>query len=205
MYLHREDRDDAIRYLAERYPRCFAENPRVRRPLKKNIMDDLEKEGVLDVNRLTQVLDYYTANFTYCSAVVAGTERVGLSGEKSGVVTEQDQREAERRVLARKKELAEKKALRDSAAAAVAETPPNKSINGHEVMTSKNPPPPNPPPTTLHPALAPVQQALVAVNVLLTDAQFEPMRRALAPTALKQVTAVIENVVDALERKEIPV
>ena len=34
MYHHRADRDDTIDYLAKRFPKCFFEEPGLRRPLK---------------------------------------------------------------------------------------------------------------------------------------------------------------------------
>jgi sRNA-binding protein len=40
MYLHQQDRDTVIKYLADRFPSCFFENPELRRPLKLDIIDD---------------------------------------------------------------------------------------------------------------------------------------------------------------------
>jgi sRNA-binding protein len=48
VYYHRRERDDAIGYLASKFPKCFFEDPTHRRPLKHNIILDLEKENVLD-------------------------------------------------------------------------------------------------------------------------------------------------------------
>jgi sRNA-binding protein len=42
---YRQELEDSVQLLAEKYPKCFFTNPRLRRPLKKNIVADLEKDG----------------------------------------------------------------------------------------------------------------------------------------------------------------
>ena len=133
MYLHQQDRDTVIKYLADRFPSCFFENPELRRPLKLDIIDDLEKERVLERNKLAQAVDWYQNHFAYRRAVVAGVERVGLSGQRAGIVTPQEQQENRRWITERKKEMAEQKAIRESAGPprVVVKTPVVKE-NGHE-------------------------------------------------------------------------
>jgi sRNA-binding protein len=196
MYLHQQDRDTVIGYLADRFPSCFFENPELRRPLKHDIIDDLEKERVLERNKLAQALDWYQNHFAYRRAVVAGAERVGLSGQRAGIVTPQEQQENRRWIAERKKEMAEQKAIRESAEPPrVVVKPPVTKEPGHEaVMTNKIPPPPN-----LHPSLAGLQEALVVVNGLLTDRQFESMRPILATAALKEVISDAEALIVLLQ------
>jgi ProP effector len=91
MYLHRTDRDAGVKYLADRFPGCFFEEPALRRPLKRDIIDDLEKENVLDREKLVQVLDWYQSHFVYRRSLIAGAERVDLAGKKTGTATPKEQ------------------------------------------------------------------------------------------------------------------
>jgi hypothetical protein len=54
MYYHKDDPVEFIRYLAEKFPRCFFSEPSHRRPLKRNIIDDLNGE------RTPQGQDHHT-------------------------------------------------------------------------------------------------------------------------------------------------
>jgi ProP effector len=94
VYYHRHERDEAIGYLAAKFPKCFFENPAHRRPLKHSIVLDLEKESGLDREKLVQVLDWYESHFVYRRGMIAGAERVDLDGKKAGTVTPAEQREA---------------------------------------------------------------------------------------------------------------
>lgn len=94
MYYHQHQRDEFVRYLAEMFPKCFFEEPDHRRPLKHNIIDDLEARKVLDRDKLLQTLDWYTGHFTYSRILIAGAERVDLDGTKAGVVTMKEQQDA---------------------------------------------------------------------------------------------------------------
>jgi hypothetical protein len=42
---NREEKEEGVRILADIYPKCFFENPRLRLPLKRNIVADLIKDG----------------------------------------------------------------------------------------------------------------------------------------------------------------
>jgi hypothetical protein len=47
MHYHCNERDEFVRYLAESFPKCFFEELAQRRPLKRDIIDDLEERKVL--------------------------------------------------------------------------------------------------------------------------------------------------------------
>jgi hypothetical protein len=98
--LPREQLEDCIHYLANKYPACFFEEPRMRRPLKKSIASDLEKDGVSQ--EVMSALSYYMRNWGYQNCLQAGVERVDLDGKKAGVVTEQEHMEAQQRIRAEK-------------------------------------------------------------------------------------------------------
>src|SRR2546429_8991493 len=94
---------DCIHQLATRYPACFFEDPRLRRPLKSTIISDLQKEGASDL--VFAGVNYYTRNWTYQNCLQAGAERVDLDGKKAGIVTEQEQLNAQKRVREEKQAL----------------------------------------------------------------------------------------------------
>ena len=158
MYYHRNDRDEGIKYLAEKYPRCFAEDPAQRRPLKHDVIADLEKEGVLDREALTQVLDWYQSHFVYRYGLIAGATRVDLEGAKAGSVTPKEQSEARAWVAARKKELGWQR----QGTAPVAYINENGHANGHAMTTKTTAPAAvTPPGRPRHPrTLAEMQSAL---------------------------------------------
>jgi ProP effector len=79
---------DLIGVLAERFPACFAINPRYRRPLKLGIhVDILARLNTIAPRDLSAALRIYVSNIKYLSALVAGAERVDLNGIPAGTVT----------------------------------------------------------------------------------------------------------------------
>jgi ProP effector len=113
MMLHRrtyprEQIDEMIQHLAEKYPATFFIAPAMKRPLKKNIIADLAKDKTLDDDRREAAINFYTHDWNYENKLLAGVERVDLNGKKAGVVTEQEQREAQERVHAAKLEQRQK-------------------------------------------------------------------------------------------------
>lgn len=44
MHLHQDEREDYVKYLVDKFPKCFFEDPERRLPLKKNIVADLERQ-----------------------------------------------------------------------------------------------------------------------------------------------------------------
>jgi hypothetical protein len=96
---NREENENAIRMLAERYPKCFFVEPQQRRPLKKNIVADLQKDGCPTASELiASAVEWYKSHFAYHYHVQAGVKRVGLNGEDDGTVTELEARNAQKYV-----------------------------------------------------------------------------------------------------------
>lgn len=85
-------------------------------------------------------------------------------------------------VAALKKELSERQSERPRSNGS--EAPPRPAV----VIKVTTPP--------THPMLADVQTALVLVNGFLTEPQYEPMRRALVTTALKELVVKIEGLIE---------
>lgn len=178
MHYHRNERDDFIRHLAEKFPRCFFERPDQRRPLKRDIIVDLDEQKVLNHETLLKTLDWYTNDFTYQYQLIAGAERVDLSGKKAGTVTPKEAVEARARVAARKREMAERHMV------------PTAPVVTRLI--------PRPTPTNAPPALAGLKSAVAVVGDLLTNDQYAPMRKVLAAAALKEVIATAEKMIGAM-------
>lgn len=192
MHYHREERDEFVRYLAEQFPECFFEDPAHRRPLKKNIIDDLEERKILNREKLLCTLSWYEGHFTYCYTFIAGAERVGLSGEKAGTVTEKEALERRAWMLARKRELKEQQMILPpavplpAAGKGKAEIPMN-GTNGLAVLPD------------LHPSLADLQSAITIVSGFLTEERYAPLRPVLATTVLKEIVAQAEKLIGELQ------
>jgi sRNA-binding protein len=105
----REECEEAIRMLAERYPKCFFEEPRQRLPLKKNILADLQNDGFpAAYELLSAAVDWYMSHFSYRYALEAGAKRVDLNGREVGTVTELEHATAQKKIKEGKANLMEK-------------------------------------------------------------------------------------------------
>jgi sRNA-binding protein len=102
MIPNRTESEDTIRVLADRYPKCFFEDPKMRRPLSKDILADLQREGLLSPS-FRSAVGWYQGNFGYQYTLQAGAKRVDLDGKEVDTVTEQEQREAEKYITERKR------------------------------------------------------------------------------------------------------
>src|SRR5262249_58998408 len=94
----RQELEDGIQMLAEKYPRCFFANPRLRRPLKKNIVADLQKDGFAHVIELISAsVDWYKSHIGYQYCLETGTKCLDLNGKQVGTVTEPEHRAAQKK------------------------------------------------------------------------------------------------------------
>jgi sRNA-binding protein len=188
MYYHREDRDELIRYLALTFPRTFFENPRLRIPLKRNIIDDLNKRGVLDPEKVAQAVSWYQSHFSYRHNLVAGTSRVDLEGNSVGTVTPQEHQEARDWITARRRELSEAKAA--TAPKKPAPTPSAPIVVGTKAMapteTSVTPTP------APHPDVAELRHMLDSLEAVLVEERFNGLRPVLAAAALGELTRKVD-------------
>ena len=100
----RERLEDLVKELAFSYPKCFSVDRRLKRPLKKNIIVDIEKDGMLDDERRFAALAFYTHDWNYEWKLEAGAKRIDLDGKEVVTVTETEEREAKERVRAAQQE-----------------------------------------------------------------------------------------------------
>ena len=197
MYYHQTQRAEFIQYLADKFPKTFFDEPSHRRPLKHGILDDLDRQKVLDREKLTQALDWYQNHFVYRYGLIAGAERVDLDGSKAGIVTEAEQRAARAWVAARKRELKEQQTI------AAKPVIPTAAGKGHEMNGAAMPKtvattPDLPHANHLHHSLSEMQVALGIVSSILTEQLYEPLRPALAATALREIIGKAEKIISSL-------
>ena len=118
----REESEEGVRILAKTYPRCFFEQPEQRRPLKKNIIDDLIKDGApMAPELITASVEWYQTHLGYQLCLLAGRKRVDLHGKEGNAVTEYEHRIAQKKALAIREKM---KRDREATSAAAASTPP---------------------------------------------------------------------------------
>jgi ProP effector len=75
--------------LADRFPHVFAVDPKLRKPLKIGIADDLAAalDGVVARRQLAFALAGYCNSVAYLKNCTVGAERVDLAGNAVGTVT----------------------------------------------------------------------------------------------------------------------
>src|SRR5262249_60370891 len=107
----RREVEYGVHVLVEKYPQCFFDNPRQRRPLKKNIVADLEKDGCpLAPELISASVDWYQSHFGYLYALETGSKRIDLNGEEVGTVTAQEQMAARKKIHEDQERLSERNA-----------------------------------------------------------------------------------------------
>ena len=195
MYYHKDEREEFIRYLADKFPKSFFDEPSQRRPLKLNILDDLDRQKVLDREKLTQALDWYQNHFVYQYGLIAGAERVDLDGNRAGTVTPKEAQEARARVAARKRELKEQQTIAAKPVIPTTAAGKGHEMNGHSMTKTTA----NGSTASLHPSLAEVQTAITIVSSILTEERYEPLRPVLAAAALREIVGKAEKLISSLE------
>ena len=103
MTIHRSQSRADRHLLARQYPEAFAETGggQIKRPLKRDIADDLIRLGVLDqqgnylpVRRIIEAVQIYTQGPKYLAALAAGGSRYDLQGHPCGEVSPEEQARA---------------------------------------------------------------------------------------------------------------
>src|SRR5947207_1439020 len=154
----RQELEDSIQKLAERYPRCFFVNPRLRQPLKKNIEKDLQKDGFATPELISASVAWYKSHISYQYNLETGAKCLDLDGKEVGTLTELEQRAARMKI----QEINERRVER---------APLNPIITMSNLVTARrisegqlkkiDAPMSRP---TIQPELAPLYEAIIAAN-----------------------------------------
>jgi sRNA-binding protein len=198
----REESEHTIRLLVDRYPKCFFADPQQRRPLKKNILADLQKDGVPVARELlVPAVDWYRSHFGYLHALQAGAKRIDLSGKETGTVTEQEQYAAQIKIQEGKQKLGER---HRNAVETIRSLHAQGRISSDDAKKLDAPPTPQERPmkvkeakTAPAPVLERVYEALAAADALLVK-DCDALRSAMAAAALLVVVEEARRVVDSL-------
>ncbi len=106
---NRHETEAAIRILCKRYPKCFFEDPHLRRPLENNIISDLEKDGApLKYDLLVRAVEFYQTHFGYRYNILAGARKINLDGKEVSIVTESEFLNTQKKIREDKAKLRER-------------------------------------------------------------------------------------------------
>jgi ProP effector len=188
-YMTRNEVEDFIQMLTDQYPKCFFTNPKLRRPIKKGIEADLEKNGCrIPHHMIARVVEFYTGHFGYKYNLQAGAKRIDLNGKEVGTVTEQEQQSAQTYIKERKTQL-------------------NASADSHKVLAvsfdgpPKTPKAPEPQPQTdADDPVARLQTVLESVRQAMANATEPALRNTFAIAGLEFVIAEAQQLIARLRQ-----
>jgi ProP effector len=196
---NREESEDVVHQLAETYPKCFSVDPRMRRPLKANILSDLQKDGFRAAYELLSAgLDWYVNHFAYQHALETGARRIDLNGKAVGTVTEMEHLAALKKIKDDKARAAEKNL---NATQTVTALHNNGRLADDQLKKLDAPPMPTPkakpaPAIAISPELARLQEALNAANVAATGPGDAELRAAIGTAALTFIVKEAQHLID---------
>jgi sRNA-binding protein len=198
----REESEHIIRMLVDKYPQTFFQEPRQRRPLKKDIVIDLQDDGfAVAPGPLKKAVDWYQSHFGYHYSLQAGSPRIDLNGKAVAKVTSQEAMKAKDFIAERQRELSE---ISRNPIETV--TSFNRVVTRSEDATRKVPAPEvNTKPNladTGDPLLR-LQEQLDAVRRVMTDTPNPTLRTAFAVAGLGVLAQEVEAIVKELQSARI--
>jgi sRNA-binding protein len=205
----REEIGEGITFLAQKYPKCFFENPKQRLPVTKTIDEDLRADGASEL--LIDSADFYRTHYGYYKCLQAGAKRVDLDGNYAGTVTELESIVAERNAKeaeAKMNEWNERKRLIPPVE--YGQPQPALSLNRQlsdfpqfiqKINQPQRPAMSNKPMITpapvIHPTLTRVQDTVLATNAAISAVQNPAMLTtiivAMMRVIIEEAQAVIDN------------
>jgi sRNA-binding protein len=185
--------------LVKKYPKCFFENPQQRRPLKKAIISDLEKDGFPAAYELiTAGVEWYQSHFGYQYALTAGAKRIDLQGNEVATVTETEEMNAQKKIKEDRQKLEERSAGNSvgtlnslhKAGRIPADQLSKVTVPPKPIMKAKS-----------DPLLTRLQALLSSANNVLTGTEDETLRSALGTASLKVLIEEAEEVIVQLNER----
>jgi sRNA-binding protein len=199
----RDDCENTIRMLVSEYPKTFFEDPELRRPLKKNIEADIQKDGFGASFELIQAgVDFYRSHFGYRRNLLTGAKRIDITGKEGVSVTAAEYAMARKKLHEDKQRLAENNLM--NATKTVAALHHKGRIPDDQLKKLDAPPLPRATPTvvvkqstSIVPELARLHDAFMAANAMLASSSNIELRNAMTSAALGVVIKEAQRVIDA--------
>jgi sRNA-binding protein len=191
---NRQDCEETILMLADRYPKCFFKEPRLRRPLKHGITADMQSDGLPVARELMiAAVEWYQSHIGYLNSLQAGAKRVDLNGREVDTVTEQQAIAAQaklRGIYERRRDVTETV----SALHAAGRIPDDqlRKVDAPMIPATKATK------AALAPELTRLYDAVMAANSTLTSGSDAGLRSAMAAAALGVVCDEAQRLVDDL-------
>jgi sRNA-binding protein len=112
--LSRDEVEDFIEQLEQKYPKAFFSDPRQRLPLKKTIRADLEQDGFgATAEEINRVMEWYENHKGYQMQLIAGAKRFDLSGKAVSTVTAAEEQVAKRELVKINTKMRERREARE--------------------------------------------------------------------------------------------
>ncbi len=194
----RQELEDGIQMLAEKYPKCFFTIPRQRRPLKKNIVADLQKDGIsMAIELIGASVDWYKSHISYQYSLEAGAKCLDLEGKEAGTVTELEQRAAQKKILEIHEKLAERNPIKTTPSLVAAGRIPENQLKKIDApIMSKTMAP-------VRPELMPLHEAVLAANTAMsTPVSNGNVRAAITAAVIGVVIQEAQRIIDNAKRGE---
>jgi sRNA-binding protein len=202
-----EENELLILKLCKQYPKCFFNEPTLRRPLKNNILADIKNDTSFDhtPEQITAAVEWYQSHisYDYCCKQ-AGSKRVDLEGCEVAVVTELEAREAQQNIYRKQKDINERKAARGLERVANPVSTLNKMHADNRIsddIVKKQDAPMlhrNKTTATTAPEFAPLFEILNAANVTVIGSD-STMRATVAKMLLNKVIRKFQQVESEME------
>jgi len=202
--INREESEEVVRKLAEPYQKCFFVDPKMRRPLKNNILADLQKNGFpAAYDLLSAGLDWYQSHFGYQYSLQAGARRIDLTGKEVSTVTEQEHASAQKKIRDDQQKLAERNSM--NATRTTASLHSAGRITDDQLKKLDASPMPAVPttrakaaaaPSAISPELLRLHEALLAANAAATGPGDAELRAAMGAAALGFIVKEAQRLID---------
>jgi ProP effector len=189
----RQDSEEVIRMLADRYPKCFFEDPKLRRPLSNDILTDLQQKETVPVAKelLVAARDWYQSHLAYLYSLQAGAKRIDLNGKEVGTVTEQEETAAQNQIKAIHQNQKQRTATETLNALHAAGRIPDDQVRKLDAPMTKTA-------KAIAPELTKLFEAVMAASTTLTGSSDPGLRAAMAAAALNVVRQEAQRVIDSL-------
>ena len=192
----RDEIENVARMLYDNYPKCFFENPRHRRPMKKDIAMDVINDKSFDVapEMIHAAVDWYKSHLGYhIASSTAGTKRIGLDGKDAGTVTESEAIAEQQEAARINKMIAEQ---RSSTVSSPVEVMQKMHATGKitDDGVKKLDAIPRSKPAPIAPEFAQLYETFTNANVVVVGINDATMRLAVAKATLDEVIRKAEQV-----------